>query len=440
MKFLETWKRKRPEKFIPAEKAVERIRRGDRVFIASACAEPRHLVDALIRHVENNPGAYPHALQIRLLGVTPYAEDRFGSNFRCNSFFISESNRSAVNRGLADYTPVFLSRVPELFDRSMERVDVALIQTSLPDVHGYLSLGISVDIVKAAAAKARVVIAQVNRNMPRVPGDTFLPIDDIDFLVCHDEPLLEYAPAVDTDIARRIGRHVARLILDGDTIQVGYGVIPNAILSSLSRKRHLGVHTEFLSDGIVELMKAGVIDNSRKTVNRWKTVATFCMGKTSTYEYLKDNPLIEFHAIDYTNDPLVIARQNGMVAINSALEIDLTGQATAESIGRIFYSGIGGQADFMRGAALARNGKTILTIPSTADGGGMSRIVPFLQRGSGSTVLRGDVQYVVTEWGIAYLQGKNVRERAMDLIAIAHPNFRSRLIEEAKKAGLIYRH
>ena len=441
MTFLDKWKKTHPEKFIPAAKIFERLRPGDTVFIASACAEPRHLVDALIRHVEDRSDAFAgaRALRIRTLGVTPYAEDRFKPAFHRDAFFIGDSMQSAVNAGRADYTPAFLSQVPGLFARGMERVDAALIQTSPPDVHGYFSLGIGVDIVKAAAAKARIVVAQVNRHMPRVPGDTFIHIGSIDFLVPHDEPLLEYVSAVDTEITRQIGKYVARLIVDGDTLQVGYGSIPNAILSNLSGKKHLGVHTELLSDGIVELMKAGVIDNSRKTVNRGKAVAAFCMGKTATYEYLEDNPLIELQAIDYTNDPLLIARQDNMVAINSALEIDLTGQATAESIGKTFYSGIGGQADFMRGAALARNGKTILTIQSTAAGGEVSRIVPFLKEGSGATVLRGDIQYVVTEWGIAYLQGKSVRERAMDLIAIAHPTFRPWLIEEAKKAGFIYR-
>ena len=329
--------------------------------------------------------------------------------------------------------------MPGLFRRGLERVDVALLQASLPDEHGYMSVGISVDIVKAAAETARVLVVQVNRYMPRVHGDTFLHIDDIDFLVPYDEPLLEYYPAADTEIAQRIGSYVARLVEDGDTIQVGYGTIPNAIVANLSGKKHLGVHTELISDGIVELMKQGVVDNSRKTVNRGKTVATFCMGKQTTYEFLHDNPSIDFRAIDYTNNPLLIARQDNMVAINSALEIDLTGQSTAESIGKTFYSGVGGQADFMRGAALARNGKTILTLQSTAACDVVSRIVPFLKEGAGATVLRGDVQYVVTEWGIAYLPGKNVRERAMDLIAIAHPKFRPWLIEEARKNGLIYK-
>ena len=438
---VDLWRERYPRKFATEKEIFGNIHRGDTIFIASACAEPQHLVHAMIRYVKENPKAFFDAevLHIRTLGVAPYADEKFKSNFRHNSFFIGDSTRGAVNKGLADYTPVNLSQVPGLFRRGLEHVDVALLQTSLPDEHGYLSVGVSVDIVKAAAETARVVVAQVNRYMPRVHGDTFLHIDDIDFLVPYDEPLLEYYPAADTEIAQRIGNYVARLIEDGDTIQVGYGTIPNAVLANLRGKKHLGIHTELISDGIVELMKQGVVDNSHKTVNRGKTVATFCMGRRSTYEYLHDNPSIDFRSIDYTNNPLLIARQDNMVAINSALEIDLTGQATAESIGKTFYSGVGGQADFMRGAALARNGKTILAIQSTAACDVVSRIVPFLKEGSGATLLRGDVQYVVTEWGIAYLPGKNVRERAMELIAIAHPKFRPWLIEEARKNGLIYR-
>jgi len=441
IQILDILRQRYPQKFAPEKTIFSNIHRGDSIFIASACAEPQHLVHSMIRYVKENPKAFFDAevLHIRTLGVAPYADEKFKSNFRHNSFFIGDSTRGAVNKGLADYTPVNLSQVPGLFRRGLEHVDVALLQASLPDDHGYLSVGVSVDIVKAAAETARVVVVQVNRYMPRVHGDTFLHIDDIDFLVPYDEPLLEYYPAADTEIAQRIGSYVARLVEDGDTIQVGYGTIPNAVVANLSGRKHLGIHTELISDGIVDLMKQGIVDNSRKTVNRGKTVATFCMGKRSTYEYLHDNPSIDFRAIDYTNNPLLIARQDNMVAINSALEIDLTGQATAESIGKTFYSGVGGQADFMRGAALARNGKTILTIQSTAACDVVSRIVPFLKEGAGATVLRGDVQYVVTEWGIAYLPGKNVRERAMELIAIAHPKFRPWLIEEARKNGLIYK-
>lgn len=437
---LDDWKRQFPAKFEPLEVIYNRIHRGDTIFIGSACAEPQHLVQELIRYVKSNPKAFFDAevLHVRSLGVAPYATEKFKQNFRHNSFFIGDSTRDAINKGLADYTPIFLSQVPELFYRGLARIDIALIQTSLPDEHGYLSLGISVDIVKAAAEMAKLLVVQVNSHMPRVLGDTFIHVDDVDFIVPYDELILEYGPEADTEIAQNIGKYVSRLIEDGDTLQVGYGRIPNAVLSHLSDKKHLGIHTELMTDSIVELMKKGVIDNSRKTINPGKTVATFCMGHTEAYKFLHDNPAFDFRTIDYTNDPLVIAKHNNMVAINSALEIDLTGQATAESIGTLSHSGVGGQADFMRGAVLARGGKAILTLQSTAASDVVSRIVPSLKEGAGTTLIRGDIRYVVTEYGIAYLHGKNMRERAMELIGIAHPKFRPWLIEEAKKLNLIY--
>lgn len=430
-----------PEKFAPEEKIFSNIHRGDHIFISTGCGEPQYLVQALIDYVDSHPKAFFDAevLHVWTLGVAPYTDEKFKYNFRHNSFFIGDHTRDAINKGMADYTPIFLSEVPGLIYRGIVPVDVALIQTSLPDKHGYMSLGVSVDIDKAATEKATTVIAQINSNMPRVHGDGFVHIDDIDFLVPYDEPLLEFNAGTDTEVIQRIGKFVARLIQDGDTIQVGYGSIPNAILSNLNKKKHLGVHTELISDGIVDLMQKGIVDNSRKTINRGKTVAAFCMGKRETYEYLHDNPMIELRTIDYTNDPLVIAQHDNMAAINTALEIDLTGQVSAESIGKIFYSGIGGQADFMRGAVLSRNGKTILAIQSTASDGNVSRIVPFLKEGSGVTLNRGDIHYVITEYGIAYLHGRNIRERAMELISIAHPKFRLWLIEEAKKAGLIFK-
>ena len=439
--FQEKWRQLYPEKFASEEVVFGRIHRGDTIFVGSACAEPQHLIQTLIKYVKSYPKAFVDAqvLHIRSLGVAPYASEKFKQNFRHNSFFIGDSTRDAVNSGVADYTPIFLSETPALFRRGLARVDVALIQTTSPDEHGFMSLGISVDIVKAAVEQAVVVVAQVNRFMPRVLGDAFIHVDDVDYIVPYDEELLECSPEADTEIAQRIGKYVSRLIEDGDTIQVGYGRIPNAVLANLDAKKHLGVHSELISDGIVELMKKGVIDNSRKTLNRGKTVTTFCMGRKSTYEYLNDNPAFEFRTIDYTNNPLNIARQDRMVAINSAMEIDLTGQATAESIGAIFYSGVGGQADFMRGTVFARGGKSILAMQSTAASDVASRIVPVLREGAGVTLTRGDAHYVVTEYGIAYLHGKNIRERAMELIAIAHPKFRPWLIEEAKRRGLIYR-
>ncbi len=440
-RMLEEMRERYPEKFVTADKAFDSIRRGDHLFIGTGCGEPQCLVQALADYVQSHPKAFfdTEVLQIWTLGVAPYADEKLKQNFRHNSFFIGENTREAVNEGLADYTPIFLSQVPGLFARRFVPIDIAIVQTSVPDQNGYMSLGVSVDVTKAAVENASVIISQVNANMPRVHGDTFIHIRDVDFIVPCDEPILEYNPLAPDVLVRQIGKYVARIVEDGDTIQVGYGSLPSAILSALEDKKHLGVHTELMSDGIVNLMKRGVIDNSRKTIDRGKTVASFCMGTRETYEYIDDNPSIEFRPIDYTNNPLNIARNRGMTAINMGLEIDLTGQATAESIGRVFYSGVGGQADFMRGAVLSPGGKTILAMPSTAGAGGeVSRIKPSIEEGAGVTLTRGDIHYVVTEYGIAYLHGKNIRERAMELIAIAHPKFRPHLIEQAKELNLIY--
>ncbi|MFA5307857.1 MAG: GNAT family N-acetyltransferase [Dehalococcoidales bacterium] len=440
---LEHIKKEYPQKFANEEFIFGHIHRGDRIFISSACAEPQYLVSALIRYVESYPKAFfdTEVIHIWTLGLAPYTEERFKYNFRHNSFFIGNSTREAVNQGMADYTPVFLSEVPHLFQQKKIPIDTALIQTSPPDIHGYMSLGVSVDIVKAAVEQASLIIAQVNSAMPRTHGDSFIHASKVDFLVPYDEPILEYHYAEDIhpEVTQEIGNYVSRLVQDGDTIQVGYGTLPDAVLINLAGKKHLGVHTELLSDGLVELMKMGVIDNSRKTVDKNKTVTAFCMGSRDTYDYVNDNTSIQFRAVDYTNNLFTIAGQDSFTAINSALEIDLTGQATAESLGKVFYSGMGGQANFMRGAVLAKRGKAILCLPSTTSKGNISRIVPFLKEGAGVTLNRGDVHYVVTEYGIAYLHGKNIRERAMELISIAHPRFRRDLIQKAKEQNLIYK-
>lgn len=440
-KGLEALKSKYPMKFLPLERVFGHIHPGDRIFIGTGCGEPQHLVRSLIQYVEAHPRAFFDAevLHVWTLGVAPYTDEKFKRNFRHNSFFIGDNTRDAINRGFADYTPIFLSQVPRLLRQRLIPIDVALVQTSPPDEHGFVSLGISVDIVKAAVESAALVVAQINSHMPRVHGDTFVNVADIDFIVPGDEPLLEYDTDLPGHIAEAIGKHVARIVEDGDTIQVGYGSIPNAILANLSHKKDLGVHTELFTEGIAELMKQRVITNVRKSIDRGKAVAAFCMGKKETYAFIHDNPAIEFRTIDYTNNPAIIANIRHITAINSALEIDLTGQATAESIGRTFYSGIGGQADFMRGSALAPGGKTILVLQSTAQDGNVSRIVPFLKEGAGVTLTRGDIHYVVTEYGIAYLHGRNIRERAMALISIADPRFQSGLVEEARRLSLIYK-
>ncbi|MDY6934809.1 MAG: GNAT family N-acetyltransferase [Spirochaetota bacterium] len=438
---IQIWKDKYPEKFIDEDAIFQNIRRGNRIFISTGCGEPEYLVNALIKYVESNPKAVADAeiFHIWTLGVAPYTDEKFKDNFRHNSFFVSNNTRESVNKGLADYTPIFLSQVPGLIAKGLIQFDVALIHTSLPDKNGYLSLGISVDIAPAAITNASLVIAQINSNMPRVHGDSFINIKDIDFVLPHDEPLLEFSPKVPDEIAQQVGKYVSQIVNDGDTIQVGYGSLPNAVLYNMQDKKHLGIHTELITNSVIELIKKGIVDNSMKSRNWGRTVATFCMGSKETYEFLNDNPIIRFRTIDYTSNPLVISSINNMTAINSALQVDLTGQATAESIGSTFFSGIGGSANFMRGAVLATGGKSVLVLQSTARNGEASRIVPLLDAGAGVTYTRGDIHYIVTELGIAYIHGKNIRERAMDLIAIAHPKFRPWLIEEAKKINLIYK-
>ncbi len=433
-------KERYPEKFASEERMFSHIRRGDRIFIGTACGEPQYLVKALTKYVSSHPKAIFDAevVHVWTLGVAPYTDSKFESNFRHNSFFVGRNTREAVNAGTADYTPISLSSVPKLFYNGLVSIDVALIQTSMPDEHGYMSLGVSVDIVKAAVKNASLVIAQMNSLMPRVYGDGFIHVDEVDYMVPYDEPVLLYGLDDDDRVADLVGSHAARLIHDGDTLQVGYGSLANAVVSHLHNKKHLGIHTELMSDGIAKLMESGAVDNSKKTINRGKTVASFCMGSAKLYKYIDNNLAIQFRTIDYTNNPLVIARHDNMTSINSAFQIDFTGQATAESIGHIFYSGIGGQTDFMRGSALARNGKTILALKSTSEDGKQSNIVPFLQQGAGVTLNRGDVHYVATEYGVCYLHGKNIRERTMDLISLAHPRFRAQLLEEAKKYNLVY--
>ena len=438
---LSKWRETYKKKFAEEEEIFKHIQRGDRIFISTACGEPQYLVNALMRYVESHPKAFAETevFHIWTLGVAPYTDKKFTYNFRHNSFFVGNNTRDAINTGLADYTPIFLSQVPKLLHSRRIPIDVALIQTSLPDQNGYVSLGVSVDITKAAIENASLIIAQINSKMPRIHGNTFIHLKEIDYILHHDEKLLEFSPGIPDEIAQQIGKYVCRIVNNGDTIQLGYGSVPNAILNCLHGKKSLGIHTELLTDSIVDLIESGVIDNSRKSLDRGKTVATFCMGTEKTYDYIHDNPLFDFRPIDYTNDPLVISQIKNMTAINSALQVDLTGQATAESLGNTFYSGIGGSADFMRGTIWAPGGKTILVLQTTAKGGEISRIVPFIDSGAGVTLNRGDLHYLVTEYGIAYVHGKNIRERAMDIIAIAHPKFRAWLMEEAKKHHIIYK-
>jgi acyl-CoA hydrolase/RimJ/RimL family protein N-acetyltransferase len=429
------WVHRYEEKVRTADEAVTAIESGNHIFIGSGAAEPQRLVEALVKHAEAVFGA--EIVHILTLGLAPYVEPKWGDNFRHNALFIGPNVRDAVAQGRADYTPIFLSEIPRLFERGRVPIDVALIEVSPPDLHGYCSYGVSTDVVKPATEAARLVIAEVNAQMPRALGDSFLHVDDIDFLVPVNYPILEATVGTPDETARVVGRHIASLVEDGSTLQMGIGTIPDSVLYYLKDKKDLGIHTEMFSDGMMHLVELGVITNMRKTLHKGKVVAAFCMGSKKLYEFVDNNPLIEFHPVSHTNDPFVIAQNDRMVSINSALEVDLTGQVCADSLGEYFYSGIGGQVDFVRGAARAKGGKPIIALPSTASDGKISRITAQLKPGAGVVTSRGDVHYVVTEWGIAYLHGRTIQERALALISIAHPDFRPGLIREAKRLKFI---
>ncbi|HQI02345.1 MAG TPA: GNAT family N-acetyltransferase [Deltaproteobacteria bacterium] len=417
--------------------ALARIRRGARVFIGSACGEPQRLIETLIDVSKNL--ADTEIIHFLDLGIAPYTDERFTENFRHNALFIGSSTRKAISEGRADYTPVFLSEIPLLMMSGSMHIDVALITVSPPDKNGYVSLGISVDITKTAAEVAEYVVAEVNSNMPRTLGDSFLHVSQIDAFVESSVPLLEFETKAPTDIARSIGEHLADLIENESTIQTGVGRIPNSVFPYLMNKRDLGVHTETFTDGIIDLIEAGIITGRKKTLHPGKVVASFCMGTRRLYEYVDNNPLFEFHPCRYVNDPYVIAKNDKMVSINSALTVDLTGQVCSDSLGFLFYSGIGGQVDFVRGSAMSNRGKSIMVLPSTTDDGTKSRIVAHNYPGSGVVVTRGDIHYVVTEYGVAYVHGKSIRDRAMALINIAHPKFRDELLEAAKLQGYVFK-
>jgi len=415
---------------------VRLVRPGSRIFIGSGAAEPQRLIKMLI---EKGRFITDHeTINLIELGTTPYTEAVMSEPFHRNAFFIGQNVRDAVNEGRAEYTPIFLSELPDHVRSGQLKIDVAFIQVAPPDRYGFCSLGVSVDVVKAGAESAAMVIAEVNKQMPRALGDCFIHLNDIDYVVESDQPLLTWKTPEPDKVAMRIGENVAKLIKDGATIQAGIGMIPNAILSFLEDKHDLGVHTEMFSDGIIDLVEKGIITNRRKTLHNGKIVATFCMGTQRLYDFVNDNPLIEFHPCDYTNDPFVIAKNDDMISINAAIQVDLTGQVCADSIGEYFYSGIGGQVDFVRGAARSKGGKPVIVLPSTAKDGTVSRIVPYLDQGAGVVTSRGDVHYIATEFGIVNLHGRNLRERALALIDIAHPDFRSDLLEYARQRTLVH--
>jgi acyl-CoA hydrolase len=424
-----SWRDRYRDKLATAAEAVALIRPGRRILIGSGAAEPLGLVDALVSHGDHL--ADNEIVHLLTLGPAPYVRPEFAARFRHTAFFIGPNVREAVQEGRADFLPVFLSEIPSLIRSRRVRVDVALIQVSPPDAHGFVSLGVSVDVVRAAVDCAELVLAEVNPHMPRTHGDSSVPLSRIDRLIPVETPLLELEPEAPGEVEQAIGRHVATLVPDGATIQVGIGRIPDAVLAALSNHADLGVHTEMLSDGVMRLAEAGVVNGRCKTLLPGKMVTSFVMGSEALYRWADDHPALELRPSDFTNDPTVIARNDRMIAINSALGVDLTGQVASDTLMGRFFSGIGGQVDFVRGASRSRDGKAIIALPSTAKGGQLSRIRPAFEEGAGVVTSRGDVHFVVTEYGVADLWGRNIRERALALVEIAHPRFRAELLAEA---------
>jgi acyl-CoA hydrolase len=429
------WKEQYHDMIVEASEAVSQIQPGQRVFIGTGCAQPNALVGALVDRSDQLVDT--EIVHLLTMGEAPYTHKTLAQKFIVNSFFIAENVRDTIQEGLGDYTPIFLSDIPTLFKTGQMPLDVALIQVTPPDDRGYCSLGVSVDIVKSAAENARLVIAQVNEDMPRTLGQSFLHVHDFDFLVPVNEPIFEARLDKLTEQTSQIGNNVASLIEDGSTIELGIGRIPHAVLLSLDDKKDLGIHSEMFTDAVMEMIEKGIITGACKSVNKDKVVASFCMGSKKLYDYIDNNPKFAFYPTEYVNDPFVISQQSKMVAVNVALEVDLTGQVCADSLGTKFYSGIGGQVDFNRGAARSKGGRAIIALEATAKKGSVSRIVSTLKPGAGVVTSRGDVHYVVTEFGVAYLHGKTVQERALALISISHPDYRVQLMKEAIEAGYV---
>jgi 4-hydroxybutyrate CoA-transferase len=426
--FMNNWKEHYAQRTLPAHEAVKVIKSGDRVVHGHACGEPPSLVEAMVDRADEL--AEVEIVHMVSMGKARYCQPQYQNSFRHNSLFVGNTSRQAVNEGRGDYTCCYFSEIPLLFKNNLLPVDVALIAVSPPDKLGFVCLGIAVDYTKQAALSAKTVIATVNPNMPRIGGDSYLHVTDIDYFVPTEEPLIELQPPVLGDLERAIGSNVASLIRDGDCLQLGIGALPDAVLSFLGEKNDLGIHSEMISDGVMKLVEAGVITCKAKTFRPRKAVITFAMGTRTFYEWLNDNAMIESYPVDFTNDPFVIAQNDNMVSINSAISVDLQGQVAADTLGPRQFSGIGGQVDFVRGANRSKGGRSIIAMPSTAAKGKASRIVAALDRGQAVTTPRCDVAYIVTEHGVADLKGKTIRQRAESLIAIAAPEFRDQLRED----------
>jgi 4-hydroxybutyrate CoA-transferase len=425
------WQDDYNKRFLSADEAARHIKSGDRVVFGHAIGEPAAIADALVR----NKDAYRDVEIVHMIcmGKGEYCKPEYAENFRHNALFVGANSRDAVYSGRGDFTPCYFSEIPKLFTDGYLPVDVACMQVSPPDGNGFVSLGTSVDYAKAAIASARTVIAEVNPNMPYTLGDSLISVKDIDFFVKVDYPLIELKPAPLTDVEKKIGAYCGSLIEDGATLQLGIGSLPDAVLNALHDKKDLGIHSEMVSDGVVALIESGVINNSKKTLHPGYAVVSFLMGTRRLYDFVHKNENVRLYPVDYVNDPYVIAKNEKMISINSCVQVDLMGQVASESVGLKQISAVGGQVDFVRGANLSKGGKSIIAIPSTAGGDKISKIVPFLDPGAAVTTNRCDVNYIVTEYGIAQLKGKTLRQRAKALIGIAHPSFRDSLKEEWEK-------
>lgn len=414
--------------YTSAEKALQIIKSNDNIFVHTAVAAPQHLIKNLVNRAPELRNVQIYHLHTE--GNADYANPEYKDSFRVNALFIGANVRKAIQEGRASYIPIFLSEAPRLFRNNIVDLDVALVTVSPPDKHGFCSLGVSIDVSKAAVDSANVIIAQVNKHMPRTHGDGLIHINDIDFLVEKDEPIIEMPPLAITETQHKIGEHIAGMIEDGATLQMGIGAIPNAVLSCLNNHKDLGIHSEMFSDGIIPLIENGVLTGSKKKKHPGTIVGTFAMGSKKLYDYIDDNPMFKMLDAAYVNNPEVIRKNPKVTAINSAIEIDLTGQICADSIGKKMYSGVGGQMDFIRGASLSEGGLPIIALPSISSKG-ISKISPVLKEGAGVVTTRSHVHYVVTEYGVVNLYGKSLRERAELLISIAHPDHREELERQA---------
>ena len=434
---MKAWERIYREKITTAEEAIQSISDGDHIFLTGNCSVPQTLLRSLVDRARADAIHQVTIHQILTIGDADYVSPEMEGKIRVNTMFISPNVRQAVHEGRADFTPVFLSEVPKLFKERIIPLDVALVHLSPPDEHGFCSFGVEVGLTKPAAESARIIIAEVNEQMPRALGNSFIHVSKLTHIVPVNYPLPELPQGEPGELQKAIGAHIAEMIPNGATLQMGIGAIPDGVLYFLKDKRDLGIHTELFSDGVVDLVEMGVITGERKTLHPGKIIAGFVLGTQRLYDFIDDNGMVEFHPQDYVNDPFIIAQNDHMIAINSAIEVDLTGQVCADSIGPKLYSGVGGQVDFVRGAARSKGGKPIIALPSTAKGGTISRIVPMLKRGAGVVTTRNDVHYVVTEYGVADLYGKPIRRRVEALIGIAHPDFRAELRKQARALGYI---